>query len=607
MGLGILEDRHLAHVPGTAILEDDIQGDEVPVLDPNLKYDNTGPRPIVLVPQPSDDPNDPLVSADPGLETLLRTTTFQCIGVNGVLIRSLFGLLELATMAQGFDNIIASAMTPILSADSLTLLFEFHLRDITPVALLTGWHLFGVGIAGFIFVPTARVYGKRHAFLIGTVLLIVSNAWAGSAKSYRSILWARIIQGVGVCPFEALLGAVVGDLYHVHQRGVRMALANLSLYGGAFFSPVIAGVVSQNLGWRWMFYLAAIFSGVMLPAIFFFCPETAYRRAAHLDLDTASTDDFHGSGEKQSRGSSSDGENSQPPKEPIQKKTYWQTLMPFDGRKTDDSLWLLALRPLPLFFQPAIAWGSLIMGTLIGWTVLIGVVLALLFALPPFQFTVAEIGYTYAGAFVGALVGFAITGLFTHFTTLWLVRKNKGVYEPEFRMLLVIPMLICGCMGVYGFGFTTEPKYARAHGWIGPVFFLGLEVVGMVIGASAAALYIVDAHRDIAIEAFTCLLMFKNFFSYGITYDAYYWLQKLGRPKMFTILGSVQVFICLLTVPMYIFGKRNRSFFKRHDILTLLGLGTKPKADPENVRGSGPKGTAADVGEVGTFIESLQA
>lgn len=30
-------------------------------LDPNLKYDTTGPTPIVLIPQPSDDPNDPLV------------------------------------------------------------------------------------------------------------------------------------------------------------------------------------------------------------------------------------------------------------------------------------------------------------------------------------------------------------------------------------------------------------------------------------------------------------------------------------------------------------------------------------------------------------------
>jgi hypothetical protein len=30
-------------------------------LNPDLKYDLTGPEPIVLIPQPSDDPNDPLV------------------------------------------------------------------------------------------------------------------------------------------------------------------------------------------------------------------------------------------------------------------------------------------------------------------------------------------------------------------------------------------------------------------------------------------------------------------------------------------------------------------------------------------------------------------
>jgi hypothetical protein len=30
-------------------------------LDPRLKYDLSGKKPIVLIPQPSDDPNDPLV------------------------------------------------------------------------------------------------------------------------------------------------------------------------------------------------------------------------------------------------------------------------------------------------------------------------------------------------------------------------------------------------------------------------------------------------------------------------------------------------------------------------------------------------------------------
>lgn len=66
MGLGILDDRHLQHVPGTAQV---LQGEartEVErnvVRDAGLKYDPTGT--ILLVPQPSDDPNDPLVCPTP--------------------------------------------------------------------------------------------------------------------------------------------------------------------------------------------------------------------------------------------------------------------------------------------------------------------------------------------------------------------------------------------------------------------------------------------------------------------------------------------------------------------------------------------------------------
>ena len=85
------------------------------------------------------------------------------------------------------------------------------------MALLTGYHLCGVGVAGLFFVASARVWGKRHLYLLGTTLIIISSAWGGSSgHSYRSLLWARIIQGVGLAPFEALVNASVGDLYFVH-------------------------------------------------------------------------------------------------------------------------------------------------------------------------------------------------------------------------------------------------------------------------------------------------------------------------------------------------------------------------------------------------------
>ncbi|KAK0659304.1 putative MFS-type transporter [Lasiodiplodia hormozganensis] len=590
MGLGVLEDRWLERVPGTVLMDEDAQRRDSLPLDPNLKYDRSGPHPILLVPQPSDDPNDPL---------------------NWPLWRRDVILLVLSLL-----SVIASTLSPLLAANTLTLAFEFH-RTFTDMALLTGYHLLGVGLAGFLFVPSARIWGKRHAFLLGTVVLIFSSAWGGAAgHNYASLLWARIFQGVGLAPFEALVNAVVGDLYFVHERGKRMALSNLALFGGAFFTPVIVGKMTDTMGWEWTFYFVAIFSGVLLPPLFFFCPETAYRRDERLNLDMG---DYQGGKRRRSSRAGDSFENSRgtemaeakaeeggggansqdgsivgecksemetqalhtrtaaaettsttalPPLPP--KDSFAKTLLPFNGRKTDESFWKLALRPFPLFLQPGILWSCLIQGTLIGWTVMIGVVLAAVMLGPPLFFTEVETGYMYTGAFVGALIGFAIAGLLADSVPALLTRLNNGVYEPEFRIVLVIPQLILGCAGLYGFGIVSAdiPRY----GWFWPDFFFALEVAGMVLGAVASALYIVDAHRDVAVEAFTCLLVFKNIFSFGLTFKGYDWIVKGGVRDVFVAVGSVQVAVCALTVLMYVFGKWNRSFFARYDLLRLLHL-----------------------------------
>lgn len=94
----------------------------------------------------------------------------------------------------------------------------------------------------------------------------------------------------------------------------------------------------------------------------------------------------------------------------------------------------------------------------------------------------------------------------------------------------------------------------------------------MVLGAVASALYLVDAHRDIAVETFTCLLVFKNIFSFGLTFSGYGWLVSAGIKPVFMAIASVQVVVCCAAVPLYIFGKRNRSFWARHDLLKMLNL-----------------------------------
>jgi MFS family permease len=113
-------------------------------------------------------------------------------------------------------SVFATALGPILAANTVTLSVHFHL-DFTYIALLTGYFLLGVGVAGVLFVASARIWGKRHLFLLGTTLLIISSIWAGaSVDSYGSLLAARIFQGIATAPFEALVNATVGDLYFVH-------------------------------------------------------------------------------------------------------------------------------------------------------------------------------------------------------------------------------------------------------------------------------------------------------------------------------------------------------------------------------------------------------
>lgn len=548
----------MEHVPGTTRYFDDPERPQAATSADiaGLKCDTSGPVPIILVPQPSDDPNDPL---------------------NWPLWKR-----DVILVILSVTSVFATSLGPILAANTLTLSLYFA-TPFTAIALLTGYFLLGVGVAGILAVPSARIWGKRHLFLLGTVILIASSAWGGASTTYRSLLWARIFQGVGTAPFEALVNAAVGDLYFVHQRGIRMALTNLAVFGGAFFTPILVGKITYTIGWPWSFYFITIFTGVCLPLVIFFVPETAFRRSAHLNTDLASMEDVQ-LYEKREEANLSPGDaapvsntgSDVPATEQnfagyiSPKRSFGQSLLPFNGRVADDNFLKLILRPFPLFFQPAILWACLIQGCMIGWTVFIGIILAAVFIGPPNWWDEVRTGYAYTGAFLGAFIGFIIAGALADWSAKFMTRKNNGVYEPEFRIILVIPQLVFGCTGLYLFGVTAARMVD--YSWVLPIFGFGLQVGGMVIGAVAASLYIVDAHRDIAIEAFTCVLIFKNFFSFGLTFSTYDWIVQAGTMKCLMWISSIQVVICLLGIPMYVFGKKNRSFFHRHDILKLTGL-----------------------------------
>ena len=76
-----------------------------------------------------------------------------------------------------------------------------------------------------------------------------------------------------------------------------------------------------------------------------------------------------------------------------------------------------------------------------------------------------------------------------------------------------------------------------------------------------------------SVEGFTCLLVFKNLFSFGLTFKGFDWLvQADSTKKMFIALGSVQIAICALTIPLCKFHSSRLSTLD----LTSLYLDRRP-------------------------------
>lgn len=121
-------------------------------------------------------------------------------------------------------------------------------------------------------------------------------------------------------------------------------------------------------------------------------------------------------------------------------------------------------------------------------------VLAAIFLGPPLWFNEVQTGYLYTGAFIGSILGLILSGLLSDSMNKIMIKLNKGRYEPEFRILLVVFQLVFSGAGLYGFGIVAQD--VGKYGWLVVDVFFALVIIGMVMGAVASALYIVDAHRE---------------------------------------------------------------------------------------------------------------
>ena len=309
--------------------------------------------------------------------------------------------------------------------------------------------------------------------------------------------------------------------------------------------------------------------GVWTLVLFFFCPETAYRRDAVLNTDLGTDDKAAELALVHNPKLDSMGEGPATHVELLEraetnislsehKISYWHELKIFHGRVSDDPFWKVLTRPLMMLIFPQVLFSFFAYGLTTSWLIVVGSVLAQIFTAPPYNFSISSVGLVAIAPLIGSIIGAFTSGPIADWVVKAMSRRNNGIYEPEFRLVIIIVTLILGGISFFGFGWSISVD----DPWIGPVIFYGLQYFSVGFMSIAVYGYLTDCHRDKAPEAFAAINL-RNIYSFGMNYFISSWISSQGPKEVFCIIGGVHVFICLTAIPMYIFGKRCRSWTSR--------------------------------------------
>lgn len=191
---------------------------------------------------------------------------------------------------------------------------------------------------------------------------------------------------------------------------------------------------------------------------------------------------------------------------PTSPKTFGQSLKIYSGVLRHESWWKAAVRPVILFTYPAVLWSTVVYSLSVGWLIVLSETVAHIYQEQPYEFTRLQTGLVYLSPFIGGIIGTAVAGKASDIIVRAMCRRNGGVYEPEFRLVMGIPVAIATAIGLMGFGWSAQER----DNWIVPTFFFGLISFGCSLGSTTAITFCVDSYRQYASEALVTLNFSKS-------------------------------------------------------------------------------------------------
>jgi len=170
--------------------------------------------------------------------SLQHKTTSRGLIAFTVMLPTLIEIIDTSIVNVSLDHIRGS-----LSAgyDEATWTITAYLVSNAIVIPMAGW--------------LARLIGRKNYQIASIALFTISSFMCGSAWSLNSLVFFRVLQGIGGGGLVPISQSILLESFPREKHGQAMAIFGFGAMLGPIVGPLLGGWITDTMSWRWIFYI----------------------------------------------------------------------------------------------------------------------------------------------------------------------------------------------------------------------------------------------------------------------------------------------------------------------------------------------------------------
>ncbi|MCJ1386352.1 hypothetical protein MMC17_009478 [Xylographa soralifera] len=506
-------EKSTAYIDSDPITPDSSSDDEGYVLDAhklgaNSTLKTTSDGSIILRPQPSDSPGDPLNWSQWKKHILL-------------LVISATAFLPDYGGAAGAVALIPQAV-------------DWNMTQEGVLQALIG-NVFMIGAGGLISVAFMAYFGRLPVLFWFTFCALWSAAFCAGAANFTQYQAARVLNGFFSTVAQGGGLVFINDIFFVHEHARKINVWSFFIILSPYLGPMFTGFIIAASTWQWAFALYVLMTGLCLTAVICFGQETYYdRRIA-------------------------------PESQPL-RKSHLLRVVGIEQYRTHlvgNTFSQAMMRPVRAICKPVVFISTVYYTLIFAWVVGINTTLSI-FLQPLYGFGPRQIGFFYFTPIVAVILGEACGHWLHDSIASVCMRRNGGRLEAEARLwvtYIATPFMVAGLV-LLGFALQHGyPYMLAALGW-------GLYVFGIMLATVGINAYALDAYPEAAGEVSAWLNFARTTGGIFVTEWQVPWAAAVGPVAALGTQAGITAGAFLLVVLLQVVGKRLRHYGGRLDFRT---------------------------------------